>query len=316
MTSRLSAHPYSVEVWWPYRAAIAPMSVEFRSAVTRGCSTRIALDYTPLLHIAGEAVSAISWTRIRMDSALPFAKNCTEFRCWLRTQSGRRQLTDTTLTYQNIFIDHLKAEFPYNQNIAHIRYYGAAEWPYISVSCGKEVLWERATPGLRSQIASTPLEPQLASLSEGPDLSTPARVVARAATLVECGYPTEGLLTAVAVLDTISQDTLVAGMVGLGLGEEVAVGQLRNVTQQRLETYLDSLLKIVGGHSLREDDPSLFAKVREINRARNDAIHRGQEVARSFAQEAVQAIHDVLEFLNRVTTNRIDAGPRPRFSPD
>ena len=316
MTRRLAAHPYTVQMWWPYRAAIAPMSVEFRSVVTRDCSTTIALDYSPLLHIAGEAFSAISWTRIRIDSEFPFAKNYTEFRCWLQTQKGRRQLTDTTLAYQNILIDHLKAEFPYNPNIAHIRYFGAAEWPYISVSCGQKVLWERANQGLRSQIASTPLEPKLATLSVGPDLSRSARVMARAATLVECGYPTEGLLTAVAVLDTISQDTLVAGMVGLGVGEEVAGGQLRNVTQQRLETYLDSLLKIVAGHSLREDDPSLFAKVLEINRARNDAIHRGREVARSLAQEAVQSIHDVLEYLNRVTAARIDAGLRPNFSPD
>ena len=311
-----SSHPYTVVLWWPYRAAIAPVTVQFQSAVTKERPTTVSLGYSPVLNIAGEAFSAMAWTKIQIDSEYPFAKDYTEFRGWLKTHNGRRQLTDTALACQNTLIDHLKAEFPYNENIAHIRYFGAAEWPYILVSTRNNVQWERANPSLLSTIASTPLEPKLASLAAGHELSTTARMIARAATLVECGYPTEGLLVSVAILDAVTQKVLVEGMVTLGVGQQEAIAQLRNVTQQRFKTYLDSLLKIVVGHSLSQDEPQLFAKVLDINRTRNDVIHHGNEVPRSEAREAVQSIHDVLDYLNRVTTASIDAGPRPSFCPE
>ncbi len=309
-----SSYPVRVCLYWPTRGLLAPFTCTFNGPEVRGQEVSVALDYRAVLHVGDETFVSLAWSRLCIEFDMPFQGDSTAFAIWAKTANGKGTLVDETVRLQNLLLDHLKAEFPNNPNIAHLRHFGPVEWPYLSASMGDELLFEVASPSLRSVVASSPITPVLGSLVGGTRLTVSARGVLRAATLVECGYPTEGVLIAISILDAAVQEVLMSGMEALGIERQSAEAQLRNVTQSRFGTYLDSLLMLVTGHSLQQDDPTLYAQIHNVVRARNNAIHRGVEVSRTAARDAVITVFDVLDYMNRVGDVELHLPTRPDFS--
>ncbi len=307
-------HPVLTAVFWPARATLAEFTAAFNGEETRGRDFRVALSYVPVALVGELTFVANSWSLLSFEWEFPFNGSPADFTSWARTSNGTSRLVDETIKLQNLLIDHIKAAHPYDSNTQNIRHFGPSEWPYFKCSSGAEMLIERANPALRAELASVPLITDLSRFRDGSSLPITLRGLLRACDLVDCGYPTEALLVAIAIFDAALQHVLIRGMGGVGIQSDSAESLLRNTTQSRFATYLDPVLKLVYGRSLREDDPTLFQKVIQVNSARNEAIHRGVDIARSAAREACTTIYDVLDYLNQVYDPMIELPPRPQFS--
>lgn len=303
-------HSVSCLIYWPARASIAPFSMDIGNPAA-GAVPRVVVTYEPLLGIGGESFVAQAWTKLVLSFPFKFEGDAAAFADWARTDNGTRRLLDEAVKIQNLVIDHIKAAHAYDAQIGNVRHFGPAEWPYVRCDSGGTLLFHVANAGLRAAIASAPLVVALPKLAAGEELSFAARSLLRALDLVDCGYPTEALLIGAALLDATVQDALMTGMQKVGVQKDSADALLRNTTQKRLATYMDPVLKLVHGRSLREDDPDLFSRMLSVNTARNDAIHNGIEVHRSTARDALVCVFDVLDYLRSCSGMQISLPPRP-----
>lgn len=300
-------------LYWPTRAMIKPFTSTFCGPTTRNRQFVVSLEYHPVIKVHGWVIPSLSWTRINFNFESPFNGEWTDFYKWACTENGNAKLIDDVVGLQNLLIDHLKASLPFNENIQNIRHFGPAEWPYLQIKSGGNIVREIISPALRSQEASTPLEINLERFKDGQQLPITIRGISRACDLVECGYPTEALLICTAMLDDIVQKILMEGMGAVGINIDSAQKLLRNTMQARLSTYLDPVLKLIYGRSLKEDNSDLFNKIQHLNRKRNDAIHNGIEVKRTEARDACKYVFDVIDYLNSVGSVKMEMTPRPVF---
>jgi hypothetical protein len=270
------------------------------------------VGYQPTLQIASALVLSDAWTRLDYTYRMPFSGDADQFGVWLVGPHGAERVMNDAQSYQDYLVDHLKSSMPYHEDIANIRHFGPAEWPYFEVRAGASQVLVRANPALRAGIAANPMVVTEQHLGEGP-VPVTVRTFLRAHDLVRCGYPTEAVLVAIALLDATVQDALTQAMRRLGLDCEGADALLRNTATRRLATFLDPVLMLVAGHSLRVDDGALFDLVNSVNRDRNDAIHNGREVDGSSARGALLVVYDTLDYLRRVLDPSIRLPPRPIF---
>ena len=139
------------------------------------------------------------------------------------------------------------------------------------------------------------------------------RSLNRAYALAEHGYPTEASLLAFATLDNELKKILTEYMLDNGMEKEAASNLLRAIIQKRISTYLDSILFLVAGKSLRNDDQKLFESVKKANKARNDAIHNGEELSRHDAYEILDIVFQVCKYLNSINSKHQIEIDRPIY---
>lgn len=308
-----SFHSQQATVFWPARGALAPFTVTVSPCQSFPCSVQVDVSYVPTIMIGDEIFSSINWTRLSFLYASAFAGTIEEFQQWCTTDNGRRRTIDDIQRLQDHVVDHLKSAHPHHCDIANLRHFGPAEWPYVSSEVnGKQVLVIVNTSA-RALIASTPLAADTATMASGQPVPLEARTILRACDLATCGYPTEAVLTAIAVLDAKTQEILTKRMGDLGISKESSESLLRNTTTSRLSTYLGPVLKLAVGSSLDEDNHALFQSLANVNRQRNNAIHNGQELKRSEAQAAILVIYDVLDYLRVVASPELSLPVRPSF---
>lgn len=295
----------------PARCQLAKFTGQFAVKQLRGALCSVTLDYEDVVKISQEVFSGMSWTRMQFSFELSFDGDGDSFAKWCQSDNGFERLVDTVLLLQNAVIDDIKSEHSFNPSLSNLRHFGPSEWPYVGFTVDGVLVAERANAALRPM--ALPVKPTLGRLSAGTPPEVTFRGLVRACDLADCGYPTEAVLIAFAILDATVQRVLLAGMTDVGLSVNSANALLRNTTQSRLATYLNSILKLLRGHSLEEDRPSLYASLSQLNKTRNDAIHSGIEVTRSDARNACITVFDVLEFLDSVGPLRLDLPPRPKF---
>jgi len=78
-------------------------------------------------------------------------------------------------------------------------------------------------------------------------------------------------------------------------GEEAKI-LLNSIKERRLKTYFGVYLRLVTDRSLQEDR-DLWARLQELNRIRNNAVHLGHRVNRSDAKRHVESARLILAFL-------------------
>ncbi len=309
-----STHKVSAVFYWPARARLEPVTVTAPSPLIDGQTWTLALSYEPVADIGADRFPAASWTRLALEFPRVFNGDGPAFQAWARTTNGKTQLIDDVLTYQNVFVDQLKARHAYHSTLRSIRHFGLADWPYIRLRHGEVDIVEVANPTLAGSVLPPNFDTGLAqpgAFATSP--ARPTRSLLRASDLVEAGYPTEATLVAFALLDAVVQDALMDGMDQLGLSNDSANSLLRNTTQSRLATYLDPVLKLVTGASLAEQDPALFGRIGQLNRVRNRAIHSGTEVRRTDARKAIQTVFDTLVFIDSTCPMQVVLPPPPSF---
>jgi hypothetical protein len=120
----------------------------------------------------------------------------------------------------------------------------------------------------------------------------------RAVELLNSGYQTEALLISFAILDHAVQEVLLDLIKSRGIGKPD--GLLNQVKERRLEMYLDPVLKLLTGHSLKEEEPDLWDSLMECNGLRNRAIHDSKDASYESAKLNIETVYDILVYLNSI----------------
>lgn len=301
-------------LFWPARSCLENFEVLVQNDPFYNQEVFLSINYDSTINIGSQPFVSIMWTRLDIIFFLPFRGDSDGFNQWVSTPVGISRLYDEAQRYQNLLIDHIKATHPYHADIDNLRHFGPSDWPYIHFKFSDQIFFQSANPSLRWDVASNPLKLNLESISGGSEINTTKRLILRSFDLVKFGYPTEAVLSAVAVLDATVQDCIKRGMRRLGLMEDSIEALLRNTTQARFATYLDPILKLICEHSLKEDDEALFDRLNNVNRMRNNSIHNGIEIKRSEAEKALCDIYDVLDYLKRFLSPEIILPPRPSLT--
>jgi len=299
--AELTYHDVQITTAWPTRGCVAPFGTESPCDPVYRQPAAFRLWYEPILAIGELRIVAQGWTFFECKYRFPFNGTSDALATWLRTKAGVRRAYQDAQAYQNSVIDRMKAAYPFNTDIANLRHFGPADWPFITVVAGGMPVLTIANPALRAELTTVPLEIRETLMQEDPPSSVLAGLL-RAYDLLQCGYPTESVVVAFSLLDAFLQEELTSRMEAKGLSQQAAEEILVNTTVKRVSTYVDPLLHLVVGASLREDRQALFEDLIRVNRLRNDAVHRGRDISRTKAEESLLVIYSSLQYLDCVLT--------------
>jgi hypothetical protein len=286
--------PVAVELVWPVRPNVYEQVLSFtRAAIRFDCEISF-----PNLYEIGETVilNGSSWSRVRLSWMQPFQGGEGEFRQWCSDSNGVEKLLLIAEQAQNHLIDFVKESSPKSPDLACIRHFGPIDWPLRKISVGPINVHLQINDSVGSQFRSqkSPLVTNGATIAEIPFSQ---RSLRRASDLISSGYPTEGALISIAVLDAYVQAYLTKQMQNRGVSMEAAEALLRNTTTKRLTTYLDPVLKLTTQHSLQQDDGELFKELGTINYLRNQAIHNGRDLTRKEAARVLTVTRRIMQYL-------------------
>ena len=296
---------------WPVRANIS--ECEFGIELKRKQHS-VRIDYPVSIVLAPEiAVPSHSWTRVSISWQQEFLGSKREFQAWGQSNGGRSKLLEAVETIQAEIVDRLYRLPAHERELAMcIRHFGPRDWIAANIGDGTVKFYELVGSGMLHLVSGRLLDPT-ACVAANHDISVEERTLHRAAHLAECGYPTESLVLAFSVLDAAVQRFLTHAMVVKGVTAEAADELLRNTTTKRLATYLDSVLHLSAGQSLKATDPELFKAVVKLSTERNDAMHNAMAVTRSRAKEACATVLGVLRFLGQIMPGIVADGTQLRF---
>lgn len=292
-----NTYPVVVELVWPVRPNVYEQVLSFnRAAITFNCE----ISFPNLYEIAETVIlNGSSWSKVRFSWNQPFQGGEDEFKQWCSDPHGVERLLLIAEQAQNHLIDFVKESFPENPDLACIRHFGPIDWPLRTISMGQFNLHLQINDSVGSQFRSqkSPLVDNGASIVE---IGFSQRSLRRASDLISSGYPTEGALISIAVLDAYVQSYLTKQMQIRGVSVEAAEALLRNTTTKRLTTYLDSVLKLTTEHSLQQDDGQLYKDLRDINYLRNQAIHNGRDLTRKEAARVLTVTRSIIQYLDGI----------------
>jgi len=158
-----------------------------------------------------------------------------------------------------------------------------------------------ANPAIDSRIAkrSIGIVSKVNSSAEG-DTPIEKIKILRAVELLNSGYHSEALLISFALLDSFVQQAIER------LLEEKRIRKprvfLQRVSEERMNTFLGPLLKILTCHSLEEDKPEVWESLNKFNSKRNAAIHRSADIPYEDAKEGIETTRDILLYLGTVSS--------------
>lgn len=284
------------ELVWPVRGSVDACKVALQ---IKGQKFLTELDYPASISVAASiTVPNVSWSRLIISWQQPFDGSLKDFRTWCSQPASQSKLIEKAEAAQSEFVDRLyRLNAADRQLAACIRHFGPRDWIAARMFSASQSVFELMGSGMLHLVSTRSVNPTPTMLSAGA-LSGEERTLHRAANLTECGYPTEGLLLAFSVLDSCVQRFLTQAMRAKGVSNDAAEQLLRNTTTKRLSTYLDSVLHLTTGQSLRASQPQLFNEVVRINGQRNDAIHNGTTASRALARDACRVVSSVLAFLD------------------
>ncbi len=292
---------------WPIR----PNVTDFTHTLTLdGRAFRLEFSFPAIYRVTGDlSLAGIGWSRLTVSWEQPFDGSVDEMAEWARDPLNAQKLLECAERAQNALIDLAKDRGPTDFNLECIRHFGPIEWPIYSMAVGGAEVFLRIGSATAAQFRSFRSE-MLPSGTVPSIVPFERRTWRRAYDLAQSGYPTEASLLAAAVLDSAVQKFLLSTMKSRGVDTESAKELLRNTMTKRLTTFLDSVLKLATGRSLKEDHPDLFARVKKMNLNRNDAIHNGKELGRSAAMESLNVCREVLRYLKGIKATSVEV-PHP-----
>jgi hypothetical protein len=131
------------------------------------------------------------------------------------------------------------------------------------------------------------------------DISKEKTKIIRAVELLNSGYHTEALLTSFSILDNSVQDALETMIGERGIAEPKKF--MEAIPAKRLKTFLGPLLKVLTGHSLKEENEELWKKLEKCNEDRNNAIHDSIDVSYEEAKLGIETMRDILLYLGGIS---------------
>jgi len=220
--AELTYHDVQITTAWPTRGCVAPFGTESPCDPVYRQPAAFRLWYEPILAIGELRIVAQGWTFFECKYRFPFNGTSDALATWLRTKAGVRRAYQDAQAYQNSVIDRMKAAYPFNTDIANLRHFGPADWPFITVVAGGMPVLTIANPALRAELTTVPLEIRETLMQEDPPSSVLAGLL-RAYDLLQCGYPTESVVVAFSLLDAFLQEELTSRMEAKGLSQQAGI---------------------------------------------------------------------------------------------
>lgn len=296
LANRVINYSVAAEIVWPVKAVLSEASF---AILFRGKKARVILAYPTTIQVtSGIRVASSNWSVLNIKWKRPFKGKRNDFLVWAQGSKGQASLLDEAEQVQSELVDRLHRLPTSDRQLIHcIRHFGPRDWVSARISSGSSLIYELIGSAMLHAMTSRIIDvkPVLTATTA---IGFEERTLHRAADLSECGYPTESLLLAFSVLDAAVQRFLIDRMTSKGVSRDSAEQLLRNTTTGRLTTYLDSILHLTCGMSLRSADTKLFAEIGRLNGLRNDAIHNGRAVTRVEARQGCTSICSVFSFLN------------------
>jgi hypothetical protein len=115
--------------------------------------------------------------------------------------------------------------------------------------------------------------------------------------LVNLGFFTEAFVAAFALLDDMVQRVVAGGLEAKGFAEKEQSDFSRSIREDRLNNYLNRVVKLCDWTALEDVDSELNKKMLKTNRLRNSVMHGDRELARAEALEAISVIVRVIDHL-------------------
>lgn len=290
------------EIVWPIRAALDLSRLKIQ--LGKG-SYFVELKYPNTISLSASLppIPSHSWTQMCIEWKKHFDGSRSEFINWAKSSGGKDKILQEIEGVHSELIDRLYCLSSADRHLIHcVRHFGVRDWISFHVFSGKTLCHEHVGSGLLHLVSSARID-ATKTVRKIKNLEFEERTLQRAANLSECGYPTESLLLAFSVLDAAIQKFLMAAMKRKGIEAESADALLRNTTTKRLSTYLDAVLHLAIGVTLKKENHKLFGAVLKINGLRNDAIHAGKGISSKEAKAACLVVSETLSFLDRYTPN-------------
>jgi hypothetical protein len=295
---------------WPVRPNIVP----FECGVQDKFPARVRVSFPATYSVVKELIlSGQAWTCLEVEWSQPFGGGAAAANKWIASDKGAEAVMLRMESISSELINSLRAMYPADRNLAGLRSFGMRDWPIYSFGVHDFGMSVRIGIHAEHQFRSVPtlmFDGAECSLVRTSTFST--RAILRASDLAEGGYPTEASLIAFGALDVAVQRFVLEKMRGKGVSADAADSMLRNITTKRLITYLDSVLMLACGRSLKQD-AVLFDRLISANRARNDAIHNGYELGRVEAVEVIDCVASIFVFLREIDPSFESGFVKPVF---
>lgn len=305
-----SQFPVTIKLYWPIRISVHPFESVFSF---NGDNINIQISFETSQEVENNiSIPVTNFTCITINYFQKFQGDSSQFERWCAGDNGKKQILDTGFSIQSYLTTWIKMTNPYNYNLSALSHYGPADIPFILLKYNSIVILKNAHPLYLSQSFPS-IDLSIAQNHTLDDHNSTYRFIIRATELADSGYPTEALLLTVSCLDSHLQNALENGMRNLGISENSATTQLRNITQSRFATYLDPLFKLIFDVSLKDENNDLFTRILSVNQLRNRAIHSGIDVSRKECMDSIETIYHTLEFINQYSTSQIELPPAPIF---
>ena len=238
-----------------------------------------------------------------------------EFQQWGRRKGGPEiALYISDVVNRLIDLVHGTFEESSTNPFPHIRHVGIRDFVALDSLCGphRQNLISYAMPASDARFARMSegiVSKVNFSVEDDPPLEKIKLL--RAVELLNSGYRTESILIGFGILDNYIQKTLISLLSDRKIDKPDKL--LREIKENRLKIYLGPVLKMLTGHSLKEDDNHLWEKLKTLNRDRNEAIHQSVDVAWDKAASSLETVRSIIVYLETfkradLTENEIPVG--------
>lgn len=241
-----------------------------------------------------------------------------QFQEWGRRKGGP-EIARHIIKLVNGLIDIVQATFEESDDnpFPHIRRVGIRDFVSMDTLYGdkRQNLISYFQPAMHSTTAARSIGAvSRVSFTTLEELPKKKIKIIRAVELLNSGYHTEAMLMSFSLLDYSLQDLFIEILEDRGV--ECPEAFLKSIPSKRMKTYLGPLLKALTGHSLEEDDPQLWDKLKTFNVNRNNAMHKAFDMPYEQAKEAIETTRDILLYLKSIPSARLEQLMDSSITPD
>ncbi len=231
---------------------------------------------------------------------------CREFLHWGVSADGGPVVLRHVLDLLNLLIDIITVSHPGGEEneYPYMRHVGLRDLVDINILAGTGHATFFATGSATNTHRFASAAPAMVTSIDYPlaspdDLPIAKTHLHRAIELLDSGYATEAALVAFAFMDHEVQRSLDLLMMDKGLAQKTCDGLRRSIKDDRLKTFLNTLLKLLTGTSLEEGAPELLKRLEAANTLRNNSMHQAKPIPYEKAQKTIVTVVRILRYLHK-----------------
>jgi len=253
-------------------------------------------------------------TVIKIEHYWDYSGTFKEFTKWGWSSVGGIIVTRHIVDLINYLIDQITLNYkdqpgkqlPY-RDFPYIRHIGFRDLNFYDIHAGEKHCNFFSSGMMNDAVSLSHTEGMTTVIDYPLDTKLPFEKLRlfRAIELLDSGYVTEAILVVYALLDSYVQNELIILLNHKNIEEPEEF--LRKIQTRRLETYLHEILKVLSGHSLKEEQKDLWKQLKKVNIIRNKAIHEATDPKYDDVKDAIILVRDIILYLKKIEFNHTDA---------